>query len=569
MPATHTRRCGSKEPPLLPLSMVRRFAAIGVAMLCLCDPVGAQSVPRAAPDEVGAAEPIVLRALELQRQLEERIGFSLTRPVVLRGFFSQDAMREHAPSDFPADATIFAIAQSAMAELGPSGRRRWARQDRGTLDTCTLLISDTLAASGSHRLDTYLAHELFHCFQFERIGIEAARALPLWIKEGSAVFAAEELLGAAGSERDYWIEYLTGKLPLFARSYDAVGFFFHLKARDLNAWHGIRDMLDAGASRAFATAVSQLGTPGMQTWPMALARRPDLGSEWDTRAVALPSVAREMDPVLLTAIPSARIEIPGAHQLLIHLAFPSRKVLNFSSSGQGGIRWYPSGTTGHTDKFAAGATGKYCLGDSCRCPDGSWPEGVQSVPPSSEVGDALIAVTAATRRATLNLSMTEPECTPELATTGLDHDRCVVGTWVADQAFMEEQLRRLLKGKATIHSRTGEDRVTYLANGTAKGTVTGSARETMHLPSGDVPLKVDVDSKGTAAWGTRDSVLLACPTVEAFAISRQVDSPRGQSGAVDIATGECIKFPYVCSGDVLELVLPGGVMRKRYQRARE
>ncbi|MHC4341772.1 MAG: hypothetical protein ACYSX0_16360, partial [Planctomycetota bacterium] len=46
---------------------------------------------------------------------------------------------------------------------------------------------------GSHDLQKTLAHEFFHCLQRERLGEEDYRRLPVWAREGAAVYIAGQL----------------------------------------------------------------------------------------------------------------------------------------------------------------------------------------------------------------------------------------------------------------------------------------------------------------------------------------------------------------------------------------
>ncbi|MHC4931515.1 MAG: hypothetical protein ACYTGV_04920, partial [Planctomycetota bacterium] len=46
---------------------------------------------------------------------------------------------------------------------------------------------------GSHDIDKTLAHEFFHCLQRERLGDKDYKRLPVWAREGAAVYVAGQL----------------------------------------------------------------------------------------------------------------------------------------------------------------------------------------------------------------------------------------------------------------------------------------------------------------------------------------------------------------------------------------
>jgi hypothetical protein len=147
------------------------------------------------------------------------------------------------------------------------------------------------------------------------------------------------------------------------------------------------------------------------------------------------------------------------------------------------------------------------------------------------------------------------------------HDACVVGSWIADNEFTAEQMRRLLGRAAEVAPIEGEERVTYLSDGRADGGVRTTTRETARLDSGDTPVRVDIDSAGTAVWSTEGGVLSTCNVSESASVRREIDF-RGnpERGRSRLPSGRGVAFDYVCGGDVLELTLPGGVMKKRYNR---
>ncbi|MBW4601021.1 MAG: hypothetical protein KME29_15850 [Calothrix sp. FI2-JRJ7] len=149
-------------------------------------------------------------------------------------------------------------------------------------------------ALGSKEIRSVLAHEVFHCFTIDLIGIDANIKLPHWLREGSAMWVGEELAGGSSlpDAQRAWNRYLTGtgvkkdgspiSANLFQRDYDAIGLFAHLKNSKLNPWNLIKSALLAGSSGsstdAFKALTSSAKKDILETWASGLARLPSLGS---------------------------------------------------------------------------------------------------------------------------------------------------------------------------------------------------------------------------------------------------------------------------------------------------
>jgi hypothetical protein len=178
----------------------------------------------------------------------------------------------------------------------------------------------------------------------------------------------------------------------------------------------------------------------------------------------------------------------------------------------------------------------------------------------------------------IELTFTEQEKSAVSATgccidTG-QHDHCVVGTWEVDREFMDQQMRAILGAAASLLPGTGRERITYLANGRATGLVNSTTQGRLHhrgIPE-DSQFTVHVDSSGRGSWSTEHSnVLHTCSRGETPAVEKDIVHPWGErdTGAVVLPPVVAVSFPYQCHGDVLELELPGGVMKKRYRRIHE
>lgn len=140
------------------------------------------------------------------------------------------------------------------------------------------------SASGERRL-FLVAHEVFHCMQFEIAGYDAwpNRKAGLWLWEGSADWAASRLLKSwtqAWSFRDYLNS--CQETPLFARSYDGSGFFGHSDDSVGSFWSRARATIKAQAAGDLGAYYAAGGFQGelISTWASSPLVGPQFGTSW-------------------------------------------------------------------------------------------------------------------------------------------------------------------------------------------------------------------------------------------------------------------------------------------------
>lgn len=328
--------------------------------------------------------------------LSGRVGRSLSKPFYItteQGY--QDA--------FPLE--------DATGETVPVVQRnhRWVdAQDPalGLTDwtACLIVLPDDLASQdGLRGVKAILAHELYHCYQYERTGI--GRTLPDWLVEGSAMWVGEEYVGGTPFSRPYWQSYLTTSPPLYDRSYDAMGAFAHLKNRGANVWQALNAILDNPDPEAgFVAAAQATGEETfLRTWATGLARQSSWGSEWDTTGPAITSDRRSPTHV---SVP-AEIGFRGAAPGLVETGLPSGKVIQITANLYGALHF--GGATGQNVNLSPGFSQRYCVGESCRCSDGSTPSGVTSVPS----GELVVAGVGGLRRnpeRSVSITLQDPDC---------------------------------------------------------------------------------------------------------------------------------------------------------------
>lgn len=340
-------------------------------------------------------------------ELSARLGRSLTRPVVVNEEIpSASAVAEALENE--SARGWWGVTMPAREESDPTrpGRMRWAMQPSGRMDTCliTLMVEGELLPTVAR--DSLLAHEVYHCFQIELLGIEGQARLPEWLKEGSATWVGETFAGGSVASESHWKSYLETSKSLLERDYDAIGFFAHLHNKGVNLWRELDDLLQLPSTLAFAQAARDGGDDFLQTWPMGLARRTDLGPGWDADGPGiLPrTIRRAEQSVIATAgSPFSQTLDPADQRLIQFFLFPG-EVVRVQVSGYGALRWLERG--GDTTRFSNHFSQSFCVGESCRCADGSQPPGVQSVPGNA----ALLAVTSTETPGQIDIQVIESPC---------------------------------------------------------------------------------------------------------------------------------------------------------------
>ena len=358
----------------------------------LCQPLGAQGL-RPHEREAPATDPLVSEIHGIAAEIGRRMGVSLPGPIVVLGDYSQEELPQ-VPGVQHSITLAVATPMRPLEDPSKPGRRMWVRQEPSSgvrMDTCVIRISADLRLAAPLIRTVYLAHEVMHCYQFALGTLEDFTSLPLWVKEGTAQFAGEDY-AAVGSyaNEPYWRQYLTGEASLFDRSYDAMGFFFHLKSRGIDPYPIIKLAILAGP-----TAAATVGSPSsallmsiiradtgddvFSQWPTSLARRRDLGTEWDSTAPGIPPEQRAPLVGSVSEGSPFELNVDAAQQKLLFLAFPRGEILRLAIEGYGGIHWDPAAGGGSTEWYALAHLGSYCVAGTCQCPDGSVPPGVREV----------------------------------------------------------------------------------------------------------------------------------------------------------------------------------------------
>jgi hypothetical protein len=162
----------------------------------------------------------------------------------------------------------------------------WSNWPGGVFGDCQITIFAEAANEEPLGLLDTLSHEIFHCFQFNGYHFMALYATaPQWVIEGQAEWVGGDLTGGlSGDSVNHWRRYLLMPwLPLTGFTYEAIGFYSHLKETGTDPWTRFRAMWAAGSDSVAAFRNSDAENPiFLESWASGFLREPERGTAWDT-----------------------------------------------------------------------------------------------------------------------------------------------------------------------------------------------------------------------------------------------------------------------------------------------
>jgi hypothetical protein len=205
--------------------------ALAIVMLAALAPV-------ASAREISEVNPPLQKLAEEQEpRLAAHLGFSLSKLHLVVGYTTEPAEDPHA------DTITLSRENGPFSLHGP---------------VCQVAVNKAWWGARTHyEMEEVLVHEVFHCFEHQiepnmsRIGKDGAEKNEGdWIIEGLDKWAELTLFPLAGEEglKTLTQYYATPSTSLFARSYDAVGFWAHVQDLSGELWQRIPAILRAGAN---------------------------------------------------------------------------------------------------------------------------------------------------------------------------------------------------------------------------------------------------------------------------------------------------------------------------------
>lgn len=242
--------------------------------------------------------------------------------------------------------------------------------------TATPLLPPT-----SPLLGEVIAHEVFHCFQYDLTKAFMSNGLG-WIIEGQAAWVGEDLGGPTSLGTSRWSTYLAspGK-SLFGRVYDAIGFYEHLKEVGIDPWTVFDAMLKTPSDN-FAAFKAAGGTTDafLDTWGSGYFRSPEAGPAWNVQG-------RWTTPTK----PSPKVDAIQNGDIVSEAVAPARTAQVRIESHADVVELQ---FTGHARMYSAGveapSVGQIDLctkdgPDACQCPPGTTFNGPDLQPSTGQI----------------------------------------------------------------------------------------------------------------------------------------------------------------------------------------
>ncbi|MEV2241761.1 hypothetical protein [Micromonospora sp. NPDC049891] len=381
----------------------------------------------------------------------------------------------------------------------------------GRAQACRIALPRTLFGDDANSITSTIAHEVWHCFQYDAAPRRNLDGTPLWIVEGQAEWAGEAYVGGSLSSAPRWDTWLLQPAKaLTTRSYDAIGLYAVADAAGADPWRTMLPMLGHRGARAVETLFDRAADQAVRRVATSLVRAPELGEVWESRGPGITD--SRVAPVLTVAAGpvEARMRVPAFGTLPVRIAASDGEVLRVTVEGgaAGAVAMPLAGTV----ELAPGGNALFCLAEGgCVCPGGAArPEVPQA---GAGEGAAAVGATAAGQVAVVAELLT----VEELCESG-----GLVGEWVTDVASV---MRAMSADYGPMPSCNGPWVATFTAEGgfsagyqatcrVADVTGRATARFTGRYTDTGLTFTVsDVEGDGSITLGGRTTPL---PGVDGF-----------------------------------------------------
>ena len=305
---------------------------------------------------------------------EAAMGYRLNVPAIMvNGRRGIDADLQAVLTTF--DTTSgYAITRSTLVD---ASNQKWTLNDASRIEKCLILFATNGYLSAGITRKSIVAHEVFHCFQYQLAGsYNSLISQPLWLYEGSAMFAGEDYVNEASPTMGEaaLTKYVTEVKPLFARGYDAYPFYLHLQKEGVNVYKIIKLMLEAfnaTSTDLWQIIVNTVPHDALITWASSFARRPEWGRDWDLKVGTFMPDPNAKLTYVTTGTSTLPLQIQGEMGLPRHdnIRLEENQVTKISiPKGVGAIHYFPPGEPfGRTIRLQEGESIQFCMGDNCDC----------------------------------------------------------------------------------------------------------------------------------------------------------------------------------------------------------
>jgi hypothetical protein len=311
-----------------------------------------------------------------------------------------------------------------------------AGDQQGPAVMCRIIFTERVLTMSPQSLLETVNHEVFHCFAgraFPTIkAAYAAAAGHSWLTEGLAEWVGNSMAGSDEGTPYHWGEYLlVPDESLFARSYDAMGFFAHLAESGVDPWSVAMPMLKAlngkkANATAFNLALGGKAADVLGTWPSGYARGRLPGKPWNTTGPGITADKPVVGSFTVGNGDSVTVSAGAAANAILRLNLTADVTTFTVSDGAHGRL----GQANNDDKIVSEMAGDWCTREDQQrsCPQGSVGAGAD-IPMSA--GEVWLALTGGLKTATVKVTgqSVSQLCARKPAT----RQQCAVGTWTTTE----------------------------------------------------------------------------------------------------------------------------------------
>ena len=398
-----------------------------------------------------------------------------------------------------------------------------------------------------------VAHEVFHCFQYDLV---STNGLPRWVVEGSAAYAGEIFAGGSAYAQSWYGRWIDEPGRVLAmRSYDTIGLFGIVAVAGTDPFTLFDALLRAPTIDTIYAATG----PGLRDiWGSHLANEPGWGATYQVSGPGAIARKGQRFPVTLTIDGPAGAFNQFTPDTLTAQVYDLRgagDVIVVRSTGYGAIRF----DDGVQTNFAGGIDQSFCLKvGGCTCPEGAANRTLQNTSSSHAfvgVGPGALPEILAQALDTWCAEDTPP------TTVAASAGGCIVGSWTAAGITIPA-----LPAGMTIES-AGHSTATFSDGGAFTGEISGIS---IGGSISGQPVAASIDGQFSGTWSLNGNTLTMSTDgqlIETFTLA-------GNTQLIDLTSligdGNSIfgngQFTADCSGSALTITYAGGVESSSFTR---
>jgi hypothetical protein len=384
--------------------------------------------------EMDFTDPLQLETLAMIPIMEARIGRTLTIPVVVWTPRRQISDRLITISR----SMEHAYAWTIPAFVGADGK--WEEDGQApSQHSCLIYYNPSGYLSTGAERASYIAHEIYHCFQFAQAGLGKVLEMPKWLIEGSAEFAGELFSEGSIHSEPLWMQYLTSRINISEVSYHALGLFATIHSKGMqNAFEVADQLLTSDHEQLW----SKLGLVLSTEEKTSLASMSKMKNDWgENYFITFPQIPNGtefplefMGDMLTPSTTQVDSAVLGHYQYTL----PVNKIIKVSLMGEAYGRMRISkidGTMVLDTEISEGQDLKICRGQLCGCANGN--DAYDVIKLDDLALNVQFYVTAFLPLANLEFTEAEPGCCPG----SLGVDARLVGTWKMDNDLLMTAMR--------------------------------------------------------------------------------------------------------------------------------